>query len=189
MQVHVLITSSGHEPSLPRILQRAAQVLTVHSLWHDATVTSLLPPKATPVQAPGLHQAVRVDAGSLGMAASGEYIFTSLILTCAGIMPPLASLPCNSASMYAHCGKHLLLVPGVLLLHATELKTRQQEQLADALGRPSLAMCPDTTLAVPVTATLWMLAATCRDTLSQVWLHGFSLWHSLLPHARTYALL
>ena len=54
------------------------------------------------------------------------------------------------------------------MLHATDLKLKEQDQLADALGRPSLALCPDANLAVPVSATLWMLAATCCNTLLQV---------------------
>jgi hypothetical protein len=57
---------------------------------------------------------------------------------------------------------------GVLLLHAADLKKKEQEQLADALGRTSLALCQDPCLVVPVTASLWMLASACRDTLSKV---------------------
>jgi hypothetical protein len=70
MQVHVLLSSCGDEPVLARVAQRAARLLMPHSLWHNAAVAPLLP-KAAPFQAPGLQQALRVDGGSLGQAASG----------------------------------------------------------------------------------------------------------------------
>ena len=79
MQVHVLFVSCGHEPVLARIAQRAARLLTPHSLWHNAALAPLLP-KVAPVQAPGLQQALRVDGGSLGQAASGTFLALSCII-------------------------------------------------------------------------------------------------------------
>ena len=87
MQVHVLIASSGHEPPLPRALQRAAQLLTAHSLWHTETLAPLLPPRATPVLAPGLQQALRVAGGSLGVAASGDPVTVGMLSPCMHATP------------------------------------------------------------------------------------------------------
>ena len=57
---------------------------------------------------------------------------------------------------------------GVLVLHAPCLKKKEQEKLAEALGRSSIALCPDPCLAVPVSAVLWMLTPSCADTLFKV---------------------
>ena len=53
---------------------------------------------------------------------------------------------------------------GVLVLHAPGLKKKEQKKLAEALGRSSIALCPDPCLAVPVSAVMWMLTPSCADT-------------------------
>ena len=54
---------------------------------------------------------------------------------------------------------------GVLCMHGHQLSKKEQERLADALQHRALQLCPDASLAVPVTAVLWMGAAD--DTVSE----------------------
>ena len=57
---------------------------------------------------------------------------------------------------------------GVLVLHAPDLKKKEQEKLAEALSRSSIALCPEPCLAVPVSAAVWMLTPRCADSTAQV---------------------
>ena len=54
---------------------------------------------------------------------------------------------------------------GVLCMHGHQFSKKEQEKLADALQHRALQLCPDASLAVPVTAVLWMGAAD--DTVSE----------------------
>ena len=50
-------------------------------------------------------------------------------------------------------------------MHGHHLSKKEQEKLANALQHRALQVCPDASLAVPVTAVLWMGAAD--DTVSE----------------------
>lgn len=50
-------------------------------------------------------------------------------------------------------------------MHGHQLSKKDQDKLADALQHRALQLCPDASLAVPVTAVLWMGAA--NDTVAE----------------------
>ena len=68
--MHILIGCEGHEPGVMRIIQRALKLLTPQCVFHDENKPLL--PKLQPTPLPGVENGVRVDAGSLGLAASGD---------------------------------------------------------------------------------------------------------------------
>ena len=64
-----MIGCEGHETGLVQILKRASKLLTPHCVFHGASDALL--PKAQSCPMSGIEKGVRVDAGSLGLAASG----------------------------------------------------------------------------------------------------------------------
>lgn len=68
--MHILIGCEGHEPGVMRIIQRALKLLTPQCVFHDESKPLL--PKIQPTPLPGVENGVRVDAGSLGLATSGD---------------------------------------------------------------------------------------------------------------------
>ena len=55
-----------------RIVQRALKLLTPQCVFHDESKPLL--PKLQPTPLPGVENGFRVDAGSLGLAASGDVL-------------------------------------------------------------------------------------------------------------------
>lgn len=66
-----MIGCEGHEPALMRIFQWALKLLTPHCIVYEAS--SILLPRAISMPLPQVEKGMRVDAGSLGMAASGSH--------------------------------------------------------------------------------------------------------------------
>ena len=70
LQVHLLVLSEGSDASLQRVLQEAASLLAPHSLLH--THAGALLPSCSAFGLDGsAEQALKVEAGTLGLACQG----------------------------------------------------------------------------------------------------------------------
>lgn len=65
----MLVSYNGHEPRLLRLFNEAMRLLAAHYTVHTSPMPLL--PSAAATQVPGLEKGTRVEAGSLGQAASG----------------------------------------------------------------------------------------------------------------------
>ena len=76
MQVHVMVRSEGHDPSLTRTLKEAAHSLSGLNAVHSPSLGPLLP-ETTKMECGTVFvdlQAVRVSAGSLASMNRGESV-------------------------------------------------------------------------------------------------------------------
>jgi hypothetical protein len=71
-----MVCCDGYESRVNRMLM-GLRMLTAHHVVHDSAMP--LMPKATQMDLPGTEKGIRVDAGSLGLSASGGS--TTLLLT------------------------------------------------------------------------------------------------------------
>ncbi len=69
-----MIGCEGHETGLMQMMSRASKLLTPHCVFHGASDALL--PKVQSYPVTGVEKGVRVDAGSLGLAASGIHYST-----------------------------------------------------------------------------------------------------------------
>jgi hypothetical protein len=57
-----------------------------------------------------------------------------------------------------------VFIAGILCMQGDQLAKKDQEKLADALQHQQLQCCPDPSLVLPVTAVVWLGAASATVT-------------------------
>ena len=85
LQVHVMVTSAGHDPCLTRTLQEAAEALSGLHAVHSPSLSPLLPEvvKLEKQDAAVEPAAVRILGGSLASNNKGGLLWILLCLQCA----------------------------------------------------------------------------------------------------------
>ncbi len=84
LQVHVMVTSAGHDPCLTRTLQEAAEALSGLHAVHSPSLSPLLPEvvKLEKQDAAVEPAAVRILGGSLASNNKGGLLWILLCLQC-----------------------------------------------------------------------------------------------------------
>ena len=109
-QVHVMVTSAGHDPGLTRTLQEAAEALSGLHAVHSPSLSPLLPEvvKLEKQDAAVEPAAVRILGGSLASNNKGQ-LFVGVVVTALCKLAPIGMYSTAKDDFLVFCVPCLLL--------------------------------------------------------------------------------
>ncbi|DBA91718.1 TPA: hypothetical protein ACH3X1_003314 [Trebouxia sp. C0004] len=147
-QVHVMVTSAGHDPCLTRTVQEAAKALSGLHAVHSPSLSPLLPEvvKLEKQDAAVEPRAVRILGGSLASNNKED--------------------PLSKLSAQAKQYMPMLFHVGILLLNSIDIKKADRDVLGAALNKGHFEVQQAPSVVVPATAAVW--AVHSADSLSRL---------------------